>query len=93
MISVNQHMNDLSSEGKTALITGAARRIGKAMAQHLAASGWNIAIHYNHSETDAALLMKSLSGKFPVQKFLIFKADLANHEEVADLLPQLINSM
>jgi NAD(P)-dependent dehydrogenase (short-subunit alcohol dehydrogenase family) len=34
---------------KAALITGAARRIGRAIATHLAGEGWDIAIHYNTS--------------------------------------------
>jgi NAD(P)-dependent dehydrogenase (short-subunit alcohol dehydrogenase family) len=31
----------------TALITGASKRVGKALAEHLAAKGWNIIIHFN----------------------------------------------
>ncbi|MEM6661093.1 MAG: SDR family oxidoreductase [Pseudomonadota bacterium] len=37
------------SERRRALITGAAARLGRAMALDLAASGWDIAVHYNTS--------------------------------------------
>lgn len=39
---------------KTALITGAAVRIGRAIALDLAANGWAVGVHYNTSEKDAA---------------------------------------
>ena len=38
---------------KTALVTGAAKRLGRAIALDLAAQGWNVAIHYNGSAEDA----------------------------------------
>src|SRR5262245_7949336 len=38
---------------KTVLITGAARRLGRAMALHLGAHGWSVAVHYNTSQGDA----------------------------------------
>lgn len=38
---------------KTALVTGAGRRIGRAIALDLAATGWRVAIHYNESANDA----------------------------------------
>ena len=41
---------------KTALITGAAKRVGKALTEHLAEKGWNIIIHYNTSEQPALFL-------------------------------------
>jgi NAD(P)-dependent dehydrogenase (short-subunit alcohol dehydrogenase family) len=41
------------SERRRALITGSAVRLGRAMALDLAASGWDVAIHYNGS-ADAA---------------------------------------
>jgi NAD(P)-dependent dehydrogenase (short-subunit alcohol dehydrogenase family) len=41
---------------KAALITGAARRIGRAIATHLAGEGWDIAIHYNTSREEALSL-------------------------------------
>ena len=78
---------------KTALITGAARRIGKAMAQHLASQGWNIAIHYNSSEPEARLFCDELAGAYPNQQFEIFKANLNLPDEVELLIPQVIQKM
>lgn len=40
----------------TVLVTGAARRIGAAVARHLAGAGWRVAIHY-HEHADAALAL------------------------------------
>ena len=45
-------MNNLS--GKTALITGAAKRLGRATALALADNGINTIIHYNNSEQEAS---------------------------------------
>lgn len=42
-----------SLSGKTALITGAAKRIGRGIALALADAGANVVVHYNHSATDA----------------------------------------
>ncbi|MCE2927823.1 MAG: SDR family oxidoreductase [Rickettsiales bacterium] len=38
---------------KAVLITGGARRLGKEMALHLAAKGYDIALHYNRSASEA----------------------------------------
>lgn len=45
---------------RTALITGAARRIGAATATHLAKHGFNVAIQYASSEDEAETLAESL---------------------------------
>jgi pteridine reductase len=76
-----------------ALITGAAQRIGKGMAEHLAAKGWNLAIHYNRSEKNAIDLADALTRKHPGQMFLVFKTDLSNGQEVENLLIRVINKM
>ncbi|MDO8929832.1 MAG: SDR family oxidoreductase [Bacteroidota bacterium] len=78
---------------KTALITGAAKRIGKGLALHLAAQGWNIAIHYNTSAEDAIKLQDELKSSFPNQKFELFSADLNVTSEVENLIPQVIRKM
>ena len=38
---------------KNVLVTGAAKRLGRAIALDLAAAGWNVAIHYHGSAEDA----------------------------------------
>ena len=78
---------------KTALITGAARRVGKAMVLHLAKQGWNIAIHYSSSEEKAIRLRDKLSESFPDQKFELFEANLNHTDDVELLLPQVILAM
>ncbi|NQU39735.1 MAG: SDR family oxidoreductase [Lentisphaerae bacterium] len=40
-------------EGKTALVTGGARRLGRAVALELAAAGVHMVIHYRDSDTEA----------------------------------------
>lgn len=74
----------------TALITGASKRVGKAIAEHLAKKGWNIAIHFNSSEKPAEVLVNELTAKFPKQKFIAFKANLFNIDEVIKLIPKVL---
>ncbi|MBA4409426.1 MAG: SDR family NAD(P)-dependent oxidoreductase [Bacteroidota bacterium] len=78
---------------RTALITGAAKRIGKAIAWHLASQGWNIAIHYKTSETEANRFLSELAGSHPDQKFELFKADLNQPDEVEKLIPKVLQAM
>lgn len=76
---------------KQALITGASKRIGKAVAEHLAELGWNIAIHYNSSGDTAKSLVDKLSTLFSFQKFQAFQADLMNVNEVIALIPEIVS--
>jgi NAD(P)-dependent dehydrogenase (short-subunit alcohol dehydrogenase family) len=46
-----------------ALITGSARRIGRAIATHLAGEGWDIAAHYNTSREEALGLQAEVQAK------------------------------
>lgn len=75
---------------KTALVTGASKRIGKAIAQHLASQGWNVAIHYNTSSAGAEKLRSELKKQFPQNEFAIFQANLMNEEEVQRLIPDVL---
>mgnify|MGYP001386496234 FL=1 len=48
---------------KTVLITGAAHRIGRAVALGLAEDGWKIAIHYSNSANAANELAQIITDK------------------------------
>lgn len=54
-----------STTPKVALITGAAKRIGAAIATHLHQAGYQIIIHYHHSHTEAAALQHKLNALRP----------------------------
>ena len=69
---------------KNVLVTGAARRLGRAIALDLAQAGWNVAIHYNGSEADAQSAADS-ARKSGV-KAEILQADLSQEAETATLV-------
>ena len=69
--------------GSTALVTGASRRIGRALALALAQSGCNVAIHYR-SDAAAALETREQARDFGVDCEVV-QADLALAEECGRL--------
>jgi NAD(P)-dependent dehydrogenase (short-subunit alcohol dehydrogenase family) len=76
---------------QTALVTGAAKRIGRAIALSLANAGWNIAIHYHHSADDAHALKHELLA-LGVRAITV-QADLCNESQVQSIIPQVINQL
>ena len=52
-------MIDVETDRRVALITGGAKRVGRAIAEHLAASGFDVAITYFRSESVAESLRRS----------------------------------
>ncbi len=56
---------DDSLEGKAALVTGGARRVGAAIARRLHAAGAWVLIHYRDSEADASRLEAELNSARP----------------------------
>ena len=75
-------MSELAS--KKVLITGGARRIGRAIALDLAAAGWTVAVHYNTSETEAKAVMDEISDQGG--EAALVKADLEVEDEAAGLI-------
>lgn len=72
--------------GETVLITGAARRIGRAAACALASKGANVVVHYNHSSSDAQSLVGELTA-MGVQAWAI-QADLSDKAGCMHLLEE-----
>jgi pteridine reductase len=54
-------MTEGSLEGKVALVTGAARRIGAAIARRLHGAGAKVVLHYRGADTEAVQLEKELN--------------------------------
>ena len=73
----------------TALITGGARRIGRAIALGLAGQGYKIALHYRSSRPDAEQLAEELRDMGCDCQ--LFQADLENREQVKNLIPKILN--
>ncbi len=71
---------------ETVLITGAARRIGRALAEDLAAAGWRVAVHC-HASADAAEETAQAVRQAGGQAAVV-AADLADPDAVADLVPR-----
>lgn len=69
-----------------ALVTGAAKRIGRAIALDLAAEGWNVAVHYRNSADEAASAVREIESLG--RRAVAIRADLASEAEVTQILPQ-----
>ena len=82
-------MNE-SLNGKTVLITGAARRLGRLFALACARAGADIVIHHGHSDGDAENLRDEITGLG--RRAWIFKADLSDSNQSRELIPQINES-
>ncbi len=71
-----------------AVITGGAKRIGKAIAEHLAMQGFDLALHYNQSTEQAHQLKDELEKK-AATKVSLFQADLADQADVESMCQQI----
>ncbi len=70
----------------TALVTGAGRRIGRAIALHLAGRGYRVAVHCNRSRDDADAVVREIVGAGGHAAAV--QADLADHAAVSGLVRQ-----
>lgn len=77
-------------QGKTALITGASRGIGRAIATLFAAQGCNIALTYIHEDNEAAALTSSLQSQ-GVQ-VLCVKSNAADFTAAHDVVKQVVDT-
>ncbi len=74
-------------QGKTALVTGAAKRIGGEIALKLASEGANIALHYRNSENEARdLCLKIQSCRV---NCWLFQADFDRRESYEGLIDEI----
>ena len=81
-------MSSQSLAGRTALVTGAARRLGRATARALASEGANVIVHYGRSEAEAEGLAAEL--REGGREAWTLRADLERPEEVEALIPRAL---
>jgi NAD(P)-dependent dehydrogenase (short-subunit alcohol dehydrogenase family) len=77
--------------GRSALVTGGARRIGRAIALTLAAHGWDIVVHYGGSRDEAETLVAEIQRR--ERRAVALAADLTRESEVATLVPRAIEAV
>ncbi len=77
-----------SSSRKTALVTGAAKRLGREIALGLARDGWDIAVHYRASETDARATVAEIEALG--RRAVAFSGDLSDEFQTQNLVPRVI---
>jgi pteridine reductase len=73
----------ISLEGKVALVTGSAKRLGRAIALHLASEGADVIVHYRESRSDAEGVVAQI--KSLGRRSVSLAADLARKSDI-DLL-------
>ncbi|MEG9862073.1 MAG: SDR family oxidoreductase [Parvularculales bacterium] len=79
-----------SEQRPVALITGAARRIGRAMALYMASNGWAVALHYNTSGDEATSLAQNITNNGG--HAVAIQADLADSTAVDNLIPSAMRA-
>lgn len=74
-----------------ALVTGAARRIGRVIAEGLAQDGWAVAVHFNGSVEEAEETVRIIEKSGGTAA--AFQADLADETQVENLIPAVMAKM
>lgn len=76
---------------KIAFVSGAAKRVGRAVALHLAREGWDIAAHHRSSDADADSLAAEVVALG--RRCEVFKADFADPTVVDPVCEAVVSSM
>jgi NAD(P)-dependent dehydrogenase (short-subunit alcohol dehydrogenase family) len=85
---VNLSSNPSPQQNKAVLVTGAAKRLGREIALEFARQGWDIAIHYGQSASDAQATIAKIQSLG--RKAVAFKADFASEAEIHSLFPAVV---
>lgn len=78
-------MSKSANDSKVALVTGAAQRLGAQIVETLHEQGFNIGLHYRHSQQAALALAEKLNAKRS-DSVVTLQADLCNIEQIEPLV-------
>jgi NAD(P)-dependent dehydrogenase (short-subunit alcohol dehydrogenase family) len=76
---------------KVVLVTGAAKRLGRAIAIAMAKSGWDVAIHFGNSKDAAEQTVKDILATG--QRGVALQADLSDESQAAQLIKRCTEAM
>lgn len=79
-------------EGRAALVTGAGKRVGRALALALARRGMSVGIHYNRSREEAEDLARGLTASYGV-KSAALKAELGDPKACKRLVAEAARAL
>jgi pteridine reductase len=79
----------MPSPRPVALVTGAARRLGAAIARRLHGAGYDVVLHCHRSVADAEALSAALDADRP-DGTLVLRADLAQFDRLPELVAQAV---
>jgi pteridine reductase len=78
-------------QGKVALVTGAGKRLGRAVALRLAAEGADVAVHYGKSQAEALEVVREIEKMG--QRSAAFSAELQDVQAVRGMLAQVVGRL
>ena len=84
-------MTSTTAQPRVALVTGAAKRIGRSIALALAHEGWDIVVHYRASLEEAQATVKDIQACG--RRAVALQGDLADETSVRALLPRAIEML
>lgn len=84
-------MNPDRTTARAALVTGAAKRLGRAIALGLARDGWDIALHFHHSQAEA----EAVAGEIRALgvRAGLFGCDLGDAAAAAGLVTRCVENL
>jgi NAD(P)-dependent dehydrogenase (short-subunit alcohol dehydrogenase family) len=88
---VNSSSSTAPKAKKCVLVTGAAKRVGQAIAIHFAEQGWDVAVHYGQSKTEADETVTAIQKLG--SRAMAFQADLASEPEITALFKAVTVNM